>query len=253
MAVINNQGIKIRYEVEGNGKPIVFHHGFGNCLEDYYELGYVDALKDKYQLVLIDCRGFGKSDKPHDPANYTFDIRTSDTIAVMDALGIDQAIAWGNSMGRRMVYALMHYYPERFLAYCAGGMHPYLDNSDMGDNICAWLSDGMEHAVDTFEKTYASFPKNLRQRYLTNDPDAMRAAYALPAPDFTQALSQIKSPVLLFCGETDDYRVQMEESAKLISNGEIQIIDGLDHCETYWQGEKVCEYITGFLQRFGLA
>lgn len=65
MAFINNNGIKIHYEVEGDGIPIIFHHGFGNCIEDYYELGYVDALKDNYKLILIDCRGFGKSDKPH--------------------------------------------------------------------------------------------------------------------------------------------------------------------------------------------
>jgi len=250
MPIVNNRGVNIRYEVEGKGRPIVFHHGFGNCLEDYYELGYVDALKDEYQLILMDCRGFGQSDKPHDSRSYTFDIRTSDTIAVMDALGIDQAIAWGNSMGGRMVYALMQYYPERFIAYCAGGMHPYLDKSEMGKNIRDWLSQGMEHAVDTFEQTYAPFPKNLRQRYLKNDPEAMRAAYAEPAPDFTEALKQIKSPVLLFCGETEEYRSEMEEVAKLIQNGEIQIIKGLDHCETYWQGEKVCEYIKRFLSHY---
>ena len=47
--------ITIHYEVVGQGKPsIVFHHGNGNCIKDWYALGYVSALKSDFQLVLID-------------------------------------------------------------------------------------------------------------------------------------------------------------------------------------------------------
>lgn len=250
MPVVNNRGIKIHYEVEGSGIPIMLHHGFGNCIEDYYELGYVDALKNDYQLVLIDCRGFGKSDKPHSPESYDFSLRTSDTIAVMDALGIDKGIAWGNSMGGRIIYALMHYYPDRFSAYCVGGIHPYQDKLEMIHKIQDWLSQGMRNAVNTFEQIYAPFPKNLRTRYLKNDPDAMRAVYAKPAPDFTKALSEVTAPVLMYCGSKEDCRAEMERAAKLIQDGEIQIIEGFNHSETYWQGGLACEYIKDFLNRY---
>jgi len=48
----------------------------------------------------------------------------------------------------------------------------------MGKNIHAWLSQGMVHAVDIFEQTYAPFLENLRPRYLKNDPAAMCAVNA---------------------------------------------------------------------------
>ena len=34
--------------------------------------GYVDALKANYQLIMVDARGHGKSDKPYDPAAYPY-------------------------------------------------------------------------------------------------------------------------------------------------------------------------------------
>ncbi len=54
--------LQIYYEVTGNlaGMPIVFHHGIGNCVTDWYDLGYIGALKDHYRLILIDSLGFGK-------------------------------------------------------------------------------------------------------------------------------------------------------------------------------------------------
>lgn len=152
-------------------------------------------------------------------------------------------------MGGRIVYALMHYYPARFTAYCVGGMHPYLDDIGMGRRISDWLSQGMSHAADTIEQTYAPFPKNLRARYIKNDLLAMRAVYAEPSPDFSTALSQVTAPILLYCGSTDEYRSKMENAAKLLKNGELKIMVGLDHCETYWQGEIVCKYIKDFLRR----
>ena len=53
--------------------------------------GYVDALKDDYQLILVDMRGHGKSDKPDDPRAYNAEIQVSDIVAVLDALGIDKS------------------------------------------------------------------------------------------------------------------------------------------------------------------
>ena len=70
MAYVENDGVRIHYRVEGEGPPLFLHMGFSVDLTGWYEWGYVDALKDDYRLILIDPRGHGKSDKPHDPAAY---------------------------------------------------------------------------------------------------------------------------------------------------------------------------------------
>jgi pimeloyl-ACP methyl ester carboxylesterase len=87
-----NDGVRIHYEREGNGPPLVLQHGFTGSLEGWRDSGYVDALKSAYELILIDARGHGRSDKPHDPAAYTLDKRAADVLAVLDDAGIERAI-----------------------------------------------------------------------------------------------------------------------------------------------------------------
>ena len=84
MPYVQSSGARIYYKVEGTGPPIVMTHGYSDSLVDWYEAGYVDALRDDYQLVMIDCRGHGLSDKPRAQEAYTMEMRVADVHAVMD-------------------------------------------------------------------------------------------------------------------------------------------------------------------------
>ena len=64
MPYADNQGVRIYYEVEGQGPPLVLGHGGSYTLEMWREWGYTDGLRDEHQLILLDFRGHGRSDKP---------------------------------------------------------------------------------------------------------------------------------------------------------------------------------------------
>ena len=65
---IDNDGVRIHYEVEGEGgPPLVLVHGMGMSTKDWRSAGYTDALSGEFRLILIDSRGFGQSDKLSDP------------------------------------------------------------------------------------------------------------------------------------------------------------------------------------------
>ena len=113
MPYANNAGVRIHYEVDGTGPALVLHHGFTQCLEDWSECGYVAALRPRYQVILVDARGHGDSDKPHDEASYTLDRRTADVTTVLDALGLEKAHFWGYSMGGRIGFGMARYAPDR--------------------------------------------------------------------------------------------------------------------------------------------
>src|SRR3954447_26749762 len=70
MPYASNDGVRIYYEREGSGPPLVLHHGFTRSLEGWRDNGYADVLNTEYELILMDARGHGRSDKPHDPAAY---------------------------------------------------------------------------------------------------------------------------------------------------------------------------------------
>ena len=52
MPYAHHQCVSIHYEVEGEGPPLVLHHGaFGN-LEVWHRRGFVDGLKNSHKLIL---------------------------------------------------------------------------------------------------------------------------------------------------------------------------------------------------------
>src|SRR5262245_39169739 len=99
MPYASNQGVRIYYEVEGDGPPLILQHGSACSSAEWREMGYRDILRRDYQLILIDARGHGASEKPHDPAAYALPLRVADVTTVLDALALHHAHYFGYSMG----------------------------------------------------------------------------------------------------------------------------------------------------------
>jgi pimeloyl-ACP methyl ester carboxylesterase len=123
-----NQGIHIHYHFEGEGPPLVLQHGFTSRLEAWRQFGYVQALQHSYQLILLDARGHGASDKPHDLVAYALPKCVGDVMAVLDALNIAKAHFCGYSMGGWIGFAMARYAPERVESLIIRGAHPYRDS-----------------------------------------------------------------------------------------------------------------------------
>jgi 3-oxoadipate enol-lactonase len=91
-------GARLAYQVTGDGPAVVLVHGFGLDMRMWdAQAGHLAA---RYQVVRYDCRGFGSSG-PFDPAvAYT---HAGDLLALLDHLGIGQAVLAGLSFGGRVV------------------------------------------------------------------------------------------------------------------------------------------------------
>ena len=61
MPFVENDGVRIQYLEEGSGAPLVFLHGFSIPLTMFEELGYIDAFKADYRVIVIESRGHGDS------------------------------------------------------------------------------------------------------------------------------------------------------------------------------------------------
>ena len=69
MPYVNNHGVNIHYQVDGEGPDLVLLHGFTGTLESWRWTGYVEQLHDDFRLILVDARGHGDSDKLRDLAS----------------------------------------------------------------------------------------------------------------------------------------------------------------------------------------
>ena len=107
-AVLARPGARLAYQVSGDGPAIVLVHGFGLDLRMWD--AQAEHLSARYQVVRYDCRGFGASG-PFDPAvAYT---HAGDLLALLDHLGIEQAVLAGLSFGGRVVLQAALAAPDR--------------------------------------------------------------------------------------------------------------------------------------------
>ena len=80
----------------GEGRPIVLIPGWP-LSDEMYEYQYNDLINNKFRVIGITLRGFGKSDKPYDA--YDYGVHASDIRRVLNMLDIKDAVLCGFSMG----------------------------------------------------------------------------------------------------------------------------------------------------------
>ncbi|MFQ6026205.1 MAG: alpha/beta fold hydrolase, partial [Dehalococcoidia bacterium] len=181
MPYVDNSGVRIHYHVEGDGPPLVLQHGLTSSLKNWYAYGFVEELQKDYRLIMVDARGHGRSDKPHDPKQYDLKLRVNDVLAVMDDLGVDKAHYMGYSMGGRIGFGIVMHALNRFHSLVIGGMSPNPAHSDVPpqDRI-ELLRQGMAHYVADAEAKEGPMEAGRRERLLDNDPEALIAATIAP-------------------------------------------------------------------------
>jgi pimeloyl-ACP methyl ester carboxylesterase len=236
----SNRGVKIDYEVVGEGRPLVLLHGWCCDRSWWTEPGYVDQLKSDYRLVIADIRGHGASDKPHEAAAYTKATLTSDVFAVADAERLDRFAIWGLSYGGWMAWMTAAAAPARVAAIVTSGEwdpRPY----EMPAEIDAWdeaLRRGGTSALvelfkaqdgDAFDR---EFPPWARTVTLRADPRALLAARPaqLWADGISEAdLESFPVPALLIAGEYEDEDDDAAKIAAMIPNGQSLRLLGVGH------------------------
>jgi pimeloyl-ACP methyl ester carboxylesterase len=109
MPTADTNGIRIHYEVHGEGRPLLLILGLGSDLSEYTAL--IDLFAARSQVIVFDNRGAGRTDKPDAP--YSIELMAADTLGVLDAAGVTRADVLGISLGGRIALELALGHPER--------------------------------------------------------------------------------------------------------------------------------------------
>ncbi len=249
MPYATNGDVRIHYQVEGAGQVLLLHHWTFSSLEAWYELGYVDALASEHRLILIDSRGHGMSDAPHDEAAYRPEPRVADVVAVLNATGVDRAAFFGFSMGGWIGFACARWAPERFRAFILGGQHPY---AQAMEGARAWLrvgeKDGAQAFIDLWEREVRPLRPAEKERVRRFDFTAMRAA-AQDRDTLEPTLPGIRVPCLLFAGARDEVHALAEKATRQIQSAEFVSLPGLTHGETIERPDLVVPIVRNVLKR----
>jgi len=243
----DNQGIRIHYQTEGQGPPVVLHHWSLSTLESWYDYGYVSALQDEYRLVLLDARGHGASDKPHRPEAYGLPKRVSDVVAVLNDLGIPQAHFFGYSMGGWIGFGVARYAPDRFRSLIIGGQHPYAQSMEGLRQLVRYgVENGPQAFVAMWEESFGALLDQEKARMLSYDYDALLAV-AQDRDSLEAVLPTTRMPCLLFVGEADGVCPLARRCAQGTDSVRLEVLLGLDHGEVIAQRDQVVPLVKEFL------
>lgn len=174
----NVNGIKLYYEIYGEGAPIVVLHGNGGSISNTASF-YPDLIK-QYKVIAIDSRSQRRTTTTNEPQ--TYDMMASDVNALLEQLHIDSVFIWGQSDGAILALRLAKDYPgkvKRALAYS-----PNIQPDSLA--VFPW-------AITAVQRTIAE-SKDPKEKALNQ--------LMLDYPNIPYAeLSKIKAPIMIMSGD----------------------------------------------------
>ncbi|MGH6739294.1 MAG: alpha/beta fold hydrolase [Bradyrhizobium sp.] len=249
MPKIDRDGIKIHYEVHGDGPPLILTHGYSSTSAMW--TGQVEALSKHRKLILWDMRGHGQSDYPESPSAYSEALTVGDIAALLDAVGIRKAIVGGLSLGGYMSLAFYRAHPERVSALLIIDTGPGFKKDDARE---VWNKRALETA-DRFEREGLEVLKSAsRERSTVSHRDARGLALAargmLTQRDarVIEVLAEIKVPSLVVVGADDTpFLAASDYMAAKIPGAEKVVIPAAGHAVNIDQPQAFIEAVLPFL------
>lgn len=231
-----SDGVEIAYDYDGSAPadlpPVVLLHGFAVSGQiNWNGPGITDGLADAGRRTLvIDARGHGQSEKPHDPALYGEPRMAQDVQELIDHLGFEQYDLVGYSMGA-ITALLLAERDHRVRKLIASGVGAGvvevggLDQRELPAELIvpALLAEDpatIEHPLGQAWRGFATT--------LGADLGAL-AAQAQSIHTGGVSLSAITAPTLLLAGDRDNLAVRPQVVADEMRDAHVVLIPQADH------------------------
>ena len=252
----------LAYDDHGIGLPVLFLHAFP--LNRQMWQGELTALlgDEGYRLVALDWRGFGESDITT-PVS-TMELYADDVAGLMDALGIQQAVLCGLSMGGYAAFAFLRKYSQRVSALILADTRPGADNAEAQanrENVARIAETQGTGAIADLQvprvlseytrQHYPNVELRVRQMIDTATPQGIAAASRGMAQraDSSELLAGITCPALVIVGEQDVLTPPSvaQEYAAQIPNAQCVVIQHAGHLSNLEQPEAFLQAVREFL------
>ncbi len=191
-------GVKIYYEIYGEGEPLVLLHGF-TMSHNMWE-GWIEDLSKNYKLILPDLRGHGNSTNPSN--EFTHKESASDIYGLLDLLNIDKFKAIGFSSGGMTLTHMATMDTTRIQAMVLIGSTSFFPESCREIQRSTSYENVGEGYMNYLKEQHPRGETQIRN--LLNQFNKMGDSY--DDMNFTSPyLSTIKSPTLIIHGDRDPF------------------------------------------------
>lgn len=213
-------GIKMYYEIYGEGKPLVLLHGGGSTIQTSF--GRIIPLFSNRQLICVELQAHGRTSDRN--SELSFEQDADDVATLLKNLTIEKADILGFSNGGNTALQM-------------GIRHPELCNKIVASSILLKRNGTFPQFWEFMKNgTFEQMPQHYKDAFINVNPDstklmnmyqkcANRMIHFKDFPD--EQIQSIKTPVLLVNGDADvatsEHVVAM---SKLIPNCKLAIIPG---------------------------
>lgn len=218
MKKISVNHVTLAYERMGQGKPLMLIHGFPLDHSIWNETA--ELLKEDFDVILPDLRGFGQSSSVD--SSYTMNDMADDLAGLMDALGVEKVALAGHSMGGYVALACAAKYPERMggLSLVAsqtladapekkeGRYKTALQVEEGGSGVVA----GMAEKFSRNEKIQSTARDVILRQNKSGVMGALKAM--AEREDTTSTLASVDFPLVLIHGDADEL-ISVERAREL--------------------------------------
>ena len=256
-------GITINYELEGEGKTIVFVHGLSDSLAYWKVLS--ENLKNDYQTLIYDLRGHGESSD--DDRNTTIDLYQEDLYQLLKSLNIENAVFVGLSLGGNVILNLAVNHPEMVNGLVVMSSFPEHDEKlkNIFDDFDNAIDEGFVEFFDTILpytlpddilEEHKELLENLKVEAaktanIEGIKKGINAGYGF---NLTDKLNEINAPTLVIAGEEDNLTtldIQRKISDN-IQDSELIVLEKTKHNILIGRNiEKVLNIINDFMSKIG--
>jgi pimeloyl-ACP methyl ester carboxylesterase len=259
--VVVRDGIRLSYAVHGSGPATVVLLPSWSIVRSRLWKAQVPHLARHHRVVTFDGRGSGGSDRPVGAAAYANAEYAADTVAVMDAVGVDRAVLVGLSSGAAWAAQVAAEHPDRVQGVVAIGppcaswqprgqaeLSVYADPQESTEgwakyNRHHWLEGGYDDFVDFFFAQMFHEPHSSRQREeavgwaheidpqtLVDCTSGRLGLDGAPVTDLGPVLDAVRCPVLVIHGSEDRVR-DVGDGARYAerAGGSLLVLDGAGH------------------------
>ena len=247
-----SKAVKIHYVTAGEGEAIVLIHGWMSDSNMWGQDSHGNTKLDTagvpgFQVIAIDCRGHGKSGKPHEKGAYGAEM-ANDIVRLLDHLKIKRAHLVGYSMGAFIAGKVAATCPDRVLSIIYGGQAPLIKGEASGSKEIDIFAQAVEDGKGLGPYLMYVWPKdrpkitlaqaNAITKSMSRGKDVQAFAAAGLSFDKLQvsvsALRKCKAPILFIYGskESNSLKSKVANLCKVLGQVEIKVVEGADHIST---------------------
>jgi pimeloyl-ACP methyl ester carboxylesterase len=258
MPTLDRDGVRIHYDVTGEGPALILAHGYSSTGEMW--AGQIAPLSEHFKVITWDMRGHGRSDYPEDPAAYSEAATVADMAALLDAVGAAEAIVGGLSLGGYMSLAFHATHPDRTRALLIIDTGPGYksDQAREGWNATAirraerYEAEGLPDPAQDGAKASAEV-RLARHRDATGLARAARGMLTQKTARVIESLPGVRVPAVVIVGADDTpFLAASDYMAAKIPGARKVVIDGAGHSANIDQPAAFNAAVLGFLRDAGM-